>query len=285
MLPGLKKYCYLNGRIIPTDRALIHINNIGITRGFGVTDVLKTYHGKVFLLKEHIRRFQNSAKTLGLKIPISSAKIGSVLKTLIAKNKSLEVQIRLVLTGGIAVSGLQFDKNKPTFFILIEDSISLPQVLYRKGGKLITFEHQRFFPTAKTTNYIVAVNLQPRRIKEKAVEILFISGGIVREPSTSNIFMFKGNTLVTPKDKILIGMTHNFVIKLARPFYRVQERDITLKELLAADEVFITATNKEILPIVKIDGKLIKNGKVGKRTQHLMKIFSQKVGSDVVRKL
>jgi D-alanine transaminase/branched-chain amino acid aminotransferase len=191
----------------------------------------------------------------------------------------------MILTGGEAISGILFDKKHPTFFILIEKFNPFPHSLYKKGAKLITYEYERTFPTIKTINYTVAVALQEKRIKEKAVEILFVSKGTVSEASTSNICIVNKNTVITPKEDVLAGTTLNFSLSLAHPLYLVERRGVTVKELFSADEVFITATNKEIVPIVNIDGKKIGNGKPGPVTRHLINIFREQSGSDVMPRL
>lgn len=110
--------------------------------------------------------------------------------------------------------------------------------------------------------------------KNKAGEILYILNDYVFECSTSNIFMIKGNTLITPKIGVLMGVTRGFVVNFAGKVMKVVERDIKFSELVKADEVFITATTKQIMPVVKIDDFVIKNGKVGKKTIELQKIFN-----------
>ena len=128
-------------------------------------------------------------------------------------------------------------------------------------------------PEIKTTHYITAVKFQPKRKKKKAIEILFISKGKVLECSTSNIFMFKGKKLITPQNSVLLGITRKAVLDVARKQFKIEERDITLAELLKAEEVFITSSFKDIVPIVKIDNKIICKGIVGENTKILMNVF------------
>ncbi|MCK5060058.1 MAG: aminotransferase class IV [Candidatus Pacebacteria bacterium] len=273
-----KKYCYLNGRILPEKDAKVSINDIGIIRGFGIFDVMRAYNGKPFLFDMHIRRFINSAKLLGLKFSVPPKKVKEIIITLLKKNNMPNDQVRLILTGGEAIEGIFFNKKQPTFYIIIEKFTSFPKPLYEKGGKLMVEEFQRIFPEAKTLNYITAVSLQQKRLKEKAVEILYTLRGKVFEASTSNIFIVKKGRLITPEKNILIGTTRNFVISLAKGKYAVTRRDVTLKDLYTADEVFITATNKEIVPIVNVGGKIAGGGKPGQVTLELMKKFRDKVG-------
>ena len=173
------------------------------------------------------------------------------------------------------MSGIEYDKAKPTFYILAEEYVSLPAVLYTSGASLITHEHQRFLPEYKTINYITAVQLQKERKEKGAIEILFVSNGLVLEAATSNIFIVKDGVVITPKNNVLMGITRRVTIELAQKIYKVVERDVTTLELFSADEVFITASYKEIVPIVSVDSKVISDGKVGKVTQSLMKLFKE----------
>jgi branched-subunit amino acid aminotransferase/4-amino-4-deoxychorismate lyase len=173
------------------------------------------------------------------------------------------------------LNNIEYDFDKPTFFILAEEQKPLPKDLYEKGAKLMTEEYVRLIPEVKTTNYITAVRLQPKRKKEKAVDILFVKNGKVSECSTSNIFAFFGNTLVTPKSDVLMGITRKIVIGLAKKDFKIEERDITISEMAKASEIFISVSYKDIMPIVKIDDKIIGGGVVGKNTKVLMNKFAE----------
>src|SRR3989344_5030398 len=141
--------------------------------------------------------------------------------------------VRSVLTGGVTSDGIN-GETKPTFFILLEPLPTLNKNLYKNGIKLITCDYLREFAQAKTTNYILAVLLQKKLKKEKAFEVLYTWQDKVLECSTSNFFIFKGDTLITPKDNILIGITRNAVMRLAKEKFKIEERDIAKEELAFA---------------------------------------------------
>lgn len=269
----MEKYCYLNGRILPFDQASLKLNDIGVLRDYGVFEFLLTYNGRPFLLNKRLARFKRSAKILDLKIPINQKELARVIKQLLLKNGFKESEVRIVLTGGPTPDGMSY--HHPTLFILVNPANLPPETIYQKGIKLITKEHQREFPLAKTTNYVKAVRWQKEKIKQKAFEILYTSNGFILEATTSNFFIFKNNVLITPKDNILIGTTRNFVIRLAQPKFKIQKRALKIKELSSATEAFITASNKEIVPVIKIDNLKIGNGKVGERTKYLIKLFRE----------
>lgn len=266
------KHCYFQDSIIPLEKAHIKLNDLGVLRGYGVFDFYRTYNGKPFYLKEHYARFQNSAKSIGLKVPVSFAEFEKMTLELLKKNKVKDASFRAVMLGGPVENSLS--PIKPTFYILVEEVYVPTKVELTRGVSLMTHEFVRYIPEAKSTNYVEAVKMQVQKKKNKAYEILYTSNGEVLECSTSNIFMIKGNNLITPSKNILKGITRNVILKIAKKDFNVEVRDIEIYELLLADEVFISGTNKEILPIVKIDKKVIGNGKVGDKTKLLMGLWT-----------
>lgn len=272
-------FCYFNGKVLPTSKALIHPDDLGVLRGYGVFDVLKTVNGKIFLFDEHFKRLSDSANYLGVKLPAKKNEIEKTIKKLISKNKindGKEASIRIVLTGGRSADAMCFDCEKPTFYILVSEFKPLKPDLFKNGIKLATVNQGRDIAETKTTNYIVAVkNINERQKKEKFFEILYVSNGVVLEASTSNFFVFINGKLITPKNNILKGITRNLVIKLSSKEFEVEERELKTEELDLATEAFIAATNKDIVPVVQIDGKKIGDGKPGKNTKRLMEIFEE----------
>ncbi|MCC2630473.1 MAG: amino acid aminotransferase [Candidatus Paceibacter sp.] len=262
---------------MPTEKIQVPITDIGFLRGFGIFDYVKIYDGVPFLLKEHLDRLKRSAKIMGLKIPKSDTEITDIIHKLLKKYKAPRAAIRIILTGGRA-QGLGFETGKETCIIATEVLKDLPAELYIKGAKLMTYEHERVFPEVKTLNYITAVRLQKERARKNAVEILYTHEGSILEATTSNFFFIKDNTIVTSDRGILIGTVRNHVLKLAQKLgFTIEERRIMLDELSNIDEAFITATNKEVLPIIAIDGKKIGDGKVGEKVKILMNNFQLSV--------
>ncbi len=271
----MKKYFYLNGKILDINKPALQINDIGVLRGYGVFDFFRTYNGKVFHWEDHFKRFTSSAKSLNLKVLLSKDSILKIVKQLLKKNNCIDASVRLVLTGGPTDDGLSY--KKPTFAILIEDIYDFPKNFYRQGAKLISFEHQRLLPQSKNNNYILAVKMGPLKKKKGAVEVLYTSDGKILEASTSNFFIFKGATVITPKDNILKGITRKVVLRLAKKRFKVEERELKIGELDSATEAFITGTNKLIMPIVMVDNKKIGDGEVGENTKLLMEEFKKYV--------
>jgi len=270
------KYCYFQGAIVLFEKAGIALNDLGVLRAYGAFDFYRTYNGKPFHLKDHYARFQNSAKSIGLTVPISFKQFEEITLNLLKKNKIKDASFRAVLLGGPVDNSLL--STKPTFYILVEEAYNPTKEQLEKGVKLMTHEYLRYIPEAKSTNYVEAVKMQKEKIKQKAYEILYLSNGLVLECSTSNIFIIKGNHLITPSKNILKGITRKIVLKIAKKDFVVEEREVEIYELLLADEVFITGANKKILPIVKIDKKIVGKGKVGEKTKLLQRLWEEEVG-------
>ncbi|MBU2082129.1 aminotransferase class IV [Patescibacteria group bacterium] len=271
----MKKYCYFNGKIVALNKVDINPYDIGLLRGYGVFDVMCTENEKPFLLDLHWKRLQNSARELNLKIPIAKNEYKNILQKIIKLNRFSKSTIRTILTGGPSDNGFNHIRGNETFLILVEKFMALPKEVYSKGAKAITLKYNRQFPLVKTTNYITAIKHQKIKEKNKAIEIIYFQNGNFLEASTSNLFIVKNNQIITPKKNILSGITRNLVIKLAKQKrINVEEQEIPEKNFFTASEIFLTATNKGIVPIIKVDDREIGDGRVGKITKTLINAFN-----------
>ena len=268
----------MNGKFIDERDAKISVNDIGLHRNYGVFEVLRTYNGAPFLLKEHLNRLVKSAKEIGLVVPYSKKEISENISKILQKNKEEESLIKILVTGGESKDGMN-PGIKPTFLILTKPLPVTDKDIYKKGVKLITYEHKRFIPSAKTLNYIQLIKSFKELKKEKAFTLLYTSDGNVSEGATCNIFFYKSKKLITPKTGVLNGITRNLVIKLAGKNFTVDQKDIKLGILNSSEEVFITMTTKGIVPVVKIDKHTIGNGKPGKNTKIIMKLFDKYINN------
>ncbi|MCA9364865.1 MAG: aminotransferase class IV [Candidatus Moranbacteria bacterium] len=269
-----QKHCYINGVILPENDVKISPHDIGLLRGYGVFDVMRTTEdGTPFLLDDHWERLKKSAHELEMAIPITKDEFTKTIEALLQRNNMSLASIRTVLTGGISPDS--FSIGKMTFLIMTEKFKKPPKEAYQNGASTITVDHRRHIPHVKTINYIVPIRHNSKRNKAKALEIIYVKDHIVYEASTSNIFIVRKNTLITPKEKILKGITRKTVLKIASPIMAIEERKMTENELFHADEVLLTASNKGVVPVTKINDKKIGNGTVGKHTKNLMKQYNQ----------
>ena len=272
----MNEYCFLNGKILSLTEAKVGVEDIGLLRGYGIYDGLAVFNGRPFHFNDHWNRFLSGAHILNLNVPVTEEKAKKIIEELAVKNGFVErANVRLILTGGKTLDGIEYDFNNPTFYILVEKWESLPKDFYENGARLITYKHMRELPEYKTTNYIRAANLQNWRKGENAVEILYTCSSEVLECATSNIFIVKNKTIITPDENILEGITRKVVLEIARDKYKIEERVTREEELKIADEIFITSSFKDIVPIVKIDDFEVANGKVGPVTKDLMQEFAK----------
>ena len=269
---------FFNGKYLPVKKIKISIFDLGLLRSYAVFDFIRTYNQKPFLLNDHLKRFFNSAKALSLKSPYNFEEIKRIINKLIEtnKNKAKEFNLRIVLTGGESENSTE--PGKPNFLIIVTPLKNLNQSIYKKGIKLITKIYERPFPQVKSTLYGPLIKFLIEAKKKKAFEVLLLDRNkMVLECTTSNFFIVKKNKVYTPPLKnVLGGITQKFIFKLMKenkiPF---EEKEIKYEELKIIDECFITATNKEIIPVVKIDNFKIGSGKPGKITLNLINLFKQ----------
>lgn len=272
-------FCYLNDRIVKYSEAKVSIGDIGLLRSYGISDVMKAYGRKIFLLDRHIERFFRSTKLLNILLPFTKDRLASILNELLERNDFSIYTIRMIATGGAMIDSITFNPSRPTFYIIVEPFVEMPAEAYARGVTIISREFERFMPEVKTTMYVPAVLWHSDKVKVGAAEVLYVSDGKIRECSTSNFFVVRDGQIITPKEKILPGITRGLTIELAESVGGVEERDVSVSELTDVDEAFLTATNKKIVPVVWVDGKRIAGGKVGPMTNKMMKLFDEYVAA------
>ncbi|MFQ6082888.1 MAG: aminotransferase class IV [Candidatus Aminicenantia bacterium] len=248
--------------------------------GDGVFTTLKTYGGKAFELRKHIDRLFESASLIDLPLPVEKNYIKELIEAVLQKNLNRDCVIRIIISRETDLSRLK--KGKPYILIIPVEPIKYDQENYKRGVKVITFRGERYLPRAKSLNYLVSVIAGREADKKGANEALLVDrNDYVREGSISNFFIVKNNTLITPNDEILFGVTREVVLDIARKNWKIELRDIKKFELFEADEVFLTGTTKEVMPVVEIDGKKIGEGKVGDITKRLIVEFQNYVEEEI----
>ena len=263
---------YVDGEFVPAHEAMIPVDDLAILRGIGICDIMRTFHGRPFFVDEHIDRLMDSGKKIGLNLPWTAKNIRQIVFQTLEKNPGLvEVNIRIVITGGSSPDFLT-PTGRPRLIIMVTPIKKLPEAWYTEGVKVITLVHERPLAGAKITAYLPAAMAMTRARTAGAMEVIYIDKRQnALECTTSNLFAFFGNTLVTPPaDGILKGITRKVILSLARDRFDVSESPIPLEKLLTADEVFITGTNKGVVPVIRIDDTPIGTGRPGVHTQILM---------------
>ncbi len=265
---------YVNGVFVPADQAVLPLNDLGIVRGYGVFDLLRTYGHTPFRLRDHLLRLQHSATTIGIALPWSLEELEQIVLETYARNAVADASIRIVVTGGPS-RNLMTPQNNPSLVVMVQPIAPNPASYYSDGCKATTTRIERIMPTVKSLNYIGAIMAVGEAAKVNAVEAIYRDAhDYLTEGTRANLFVFQGDTLITPAEGILKGITRQVVLELAPSVFKVVEAPLAYGDLAAADEAFLTSTTKEILPIVQIDDIRIGSGAVGPRTQRLMQLFA-----------
>ena len=276
---------YLNGQLVGKEQAVVSVFDHGLLYGDGVFEGIRVYGGKVFLLKEHIERLYESAKAIRLEIPMSPAAMIQATKDTVAANGIGNGYIRLIVTRGAGSLGLDIRRTSDPQVIIIADTITLyPAEIYENGMNLITASTIRNHPAAlpariKSLNYLNNILAKIEGTDAGTVEALMLNHkGEVAECTGDNIFILKNGVLKTPSTDagILEGITRNAVLQLARDAgIPTQETTLIRHDLYVADEMFLTGTAAEVVPVVSLDGRQIGDGKPGPITKRLLELFHE----------
>ena len=284
---------YLNGNFVDQSKAMVSVFDHGLLYGDGVFEGIRSYNGLIFKLREHIDRLFESAHTIMLRIPMSKQELIEVVKQSLRVNRLHDAYIRLVVTRGEGDLGLDPRKcTQPTVFVIADRIELYPKKLYEQGLELITVATQRNVPEAlnpqiKSLNYLNNILAKIEAITAGYEEAIMLShSGYVTECTGENIFLVKHRTLLTPPPYIgvLRGITRGTVMALGKhQRLDVREELLTRHDLFNADEVFLTGTAAEIVPVVKIDGRTIGTGKPGPATKKLQQAFRQLTKTEGIR--
>jgi branched-chain amino acid aminotransferase len=269
---------WVDGKFVKEDQALISVKDIAILRGYGVFDFMRTYNRRPFFLGAHIDRLLNSARHIGLPIPYRKDEVYSIVEETIARNPHLEeANIRIVFTGGISSDGV-CPEGEGKLIVYVTHKHELPEWWYTDGVKTITVDVERYIPEAKSTNYMNAVIANMTAKQENAIEALYVDRNQkVLEGTTTNVYFFKSRRLITPNSDILAGVTRTVILNRlpVRDLFEIELRDVHQSELSAMDEMFISASNKEIVPVVKVDDLAIGRGQPGPNTREIIRLFRE----------
>lgn len=282
---------YINGKFYDKQDAKISVFDHGLLYGDGVFEGIRSYNRLVFRLKEHISRLYESAHTIMLEIPITKEQMVKAVVATLRKNALKDAYIRLIVTRGEGDLGLDPRKCKGhANLIIITDRIVLyPETLYKKGMEIITVSttrnsHEALNPQIKCLNYLNNIMAKIEAVHLGYEEALMLNEqGYIAECTGDNIFIVSKGELYTPPECMgaLRGVTRDTVLEVAsRSKIPTHEHVFTRHELYIADECFLTGTAAEIIPVVKVDGRIIGSGKPGKITLSLTKKFK-----DLTKKL
>jgi branched-chain amino acid aminotransferase len=264
---------YVNGSFVPADQATLPVNDLSIVRGYGVFDYSRSYGGKPFKLHEHILRLERSANAIDLRLPWSTAELEQIVQATFDRNDYPDAGIRIVVTGGPS-DDFMTPHSQPSLLVMITPIKVNVAAQQAQGAKVTTVAMDRILPTVKSINYMGAVMAVEAAKRQGAVEAIYrTADGRLTEGTRANLFAFRGNQLITPKTEVLAGITRAVVMEIAEDDFDVVEGELFYDALPTYDELFITSSTKEILPIIQVDDQPIGNGQPGPKTQKLIELF------------
>ncbi len=265
---------FIHGQYVTEAEAKISVLDLGLIRGYGVFDYLRTYGGRPFHLQEHLERLFYSAKTVGIPIPYSRKEIETIVEELLHRGGYPESSLKIIVTGGVSPDQL-LPKGNSSFIAFVYPHKPYPQELHTQGIRTITIQHPRVYPCCKTLQYLPAIVALKDTASSGALESLYLNPNQeILEAATSNFFACKEGVLITPPmDGILAGITREVILKICSSHIPIEIRPIPYAEIPTLEEAFLTASNKEVMPVVQIDDLPIANGKPGKITEKIQKLF------------
>ena len=243
-----------NGEILAVEQAVIPLSSIEYQYGFGVYETVRVTNKVPYFLQEHLERFKESARIIGLEHPFSKPFIKNAVSELIEKNEVGTCNLKLLLIGGKI-------KEDASLYILCLNPLFPDKKLYKDGVHCITYSYERAFPHAKTLNMLESYLAYRKARKAGAYEALFVNGeGDITEGTRTNFFALKGKTLYTPPEHdILLGVTRKAVLHIAqRNGFSVEEARLRPEETSEYDSAFLTSTSSKILPVQSIDSHTLK---------------------------
>jgi branched-chain amino acid aminotransferase len=276
---------WINGKLFDKSEARVSVYDHGFLYGDGVFEGIRIYNRKVFKLREHIDRLYESARHIHLEIPMSREQMCEATVATVQANQKVDGYIRLIVTRGEGNLGLDPRKcGNPQVIIIVDDISLYPRELYDNGLEIVTAATIRNHsnavnPRIKSLNYLNNILAKIEAIRAGCQEAIMLNAqGEIAECTGDNIFVVKHRILSTPPIHagILEGITRNTVMELAREAgIEVREPTLTRHDVYTADEVFLTGTAAEVIPVVKVDDRVIGTGKPGSITRQLRERFNQ----------
>lgn len=243
---------YVNGKFVESTAASIPVNDLGLQRGYGVFDFLRVKGKQPLFLQQHIDRLYRSLEYMRLQLSHSKEELITIIQSLIDQNQLAHSGIRITVTGGASPDG--YTPVEPHLIIVQQTVPEPPERMLTLPYKLITHHYRRQLPEVKTTDYLMAIWLQPLIKEQDAQDVLYHFNGSISECPRSNFFIItQENILITPNEGMLKGVTRANILSVAKQMMRVEERPVTLEDIRTAKEAFISSSTKRIIPVSAVD--------------------------------
>lgn len=288
--PAEGRVIYLDGEWVPAAEAMVSVFDHGYLYGDGVFEGIRAYNGRVWKLTEHVERLYDSARVIRMEIPISPEEMEEVVVESCRRNDLWDAYIRLVVSRGVGDLGLDPRKCPAPTIVCIADVIKLfPPEMFENGLAIVTASTRRNLPEAlnpriKGLNYLNNILAKIEANDAGVQEALMLTqDGYVSEGTGDNVFIVKKGVVKTPAPHhgILHGITRELIMEIAvDQGYGLYEGTLTRYDVYTADECFLTGTAAEVIPVVKVDGRLIGSGRPGPVTKALIAEFRARAASE-----
>ena len=248
---------YINDAFVTAKEAVVSVADLAVQRGYSIFDFFKIINNKPIFLEDHLDRFYHSAAFMQLEVGKTREEIKHIIHQLIQQNNIPDSGIKITLTGGNSANGYSIATPN---LIITQQPLQLSKEFNANGINLVSYQHQRQLPSAKTIDYIMAIWLQQYIQQHHADDVLYHQNEIITETPRANIFIVtRDQKIITPKNNILKGVTRKHILSIAAEKFQVNEADISLTDIKQAQEVFLTSTSKQVMPVNTIDGIQIGN--------------------------
>lgn len=272
---------YLNGEFLPPEQAMVSVMDRGFLFGDGVYEVIPAYAGRPFRLEPHLKRLRNSLEAIRIRMPMHDAQWRSVLEELLRRNPGEDQSIYLQVTRGVMTKrDHAFDDSLvPSVFAMVSSIAAPDPSIARDGVKAVTLNDIRWQSChIKAITLLPNVLLRQEAIDAGAVEAILIRDGFATEGAASNLFIVRRGLLITPAKgpRLLPGITRDLILELAaRHAVPYREADISRDDLGNADEIWLTSSTKEILPVTTLDNAPVADGKPGALYRRMSELYRQ----------
>jgi len=269
---------FVNDAFMPLSEARVSVEDRGFQFGDGVYELLRIYAGVPFHLTEHLGRLEQSARAIGIPLPYTQDRWAAVIAEAVSRSGFPEAKVYIQVTRGVAPRDhVPTGSMTPTVVVTVRAIVPLPSALYAGGADVATVPDIRWARcNIKSVGLLANVLAKQQARDAGAVEALFVRAGHVLEGATSNVLIVRGQCLVTPPEGplLLSGVTRRVVLGLAQEAgVAVKERPVTEEELYASEEVMLTGTTIEVLPVARVNGRPIGEGAPGPVTRLVMARF------------
>lgn len=276
-------WVYLNDKFVPQEEAVVSVFDHGFLYGDGVYETLRAYRGRVFQLAEHLARLERSASRIQLRLPVSLERLAGLVRESLSRNQLSDAYLRITVSRGAGEIGLDPALCKsPTLVIIAKPFQPYPESIYTEGVSVIVARTRRNLPEAlppqvKSLNFLNNILAKMEATAAGAHEALMLNHrDELTEGTTSNVFAVQGGRLRTPSVEcgLLEGITRGLVLQSASELgIPAEETRLTVADLMQAEECFLTNTTQEVLPVTRVDGRMIGDGRPGGVTRRLHASF------------